>query len=68
MPGLSLVVSSGDSSLVAMRGLLTAMASLAAEHGLEGVGSVVECTGLVAPGHVESSWTRNRTHVPCIGR
>ena len=24
--------------------------------------------GLVAPWHVESSWTRDRTHVPCIGR
>ena len=68
MPGLSLVVSSGDYSLVAMRGLLTAVASLAAEHGLEGMGSIVECTGFVAPGHVESSWTRNRTRVPCIGR
>ena len=26
------------------------------------------CTGLVAPQHVGSSWTRARTHVPCIGR
>ena len=26
------------------------------------------CTGLVAPGHVESSWTSNRTNVHCIGR
>ena len=25
-------------------------------------------TGLVAPRHVASSWTRARTHVPCIGR
>ena len=25
-------------------------------------------TGLLAPGHVESSWARNRTHVPCSGR
>ena len=24
--------------------------------------------GLAALRHVESSWTRNRTHVPCIGR
>ena len=24
--------------------------------------------GLVAPGHVESSQARDRTHVPCIGR
>ena len=26
------------------------------------------CTGLVAPRHVGSSWTRARTRVPCIGR
>ena len=26
------------------------------------------CTGLVALWHVESSWTRNRTYVSCIGR
>ena len=26
------------------------------------------CTGLVAPQHVGTSWTRDRTHVPCIGR
>ena len=26
------------------------------------------CTGLVAPQHVGSSWTRARTRVPCIGR
>ena len=25
-------------------------------------------TGLVAPWHAESSWTRDRTYVPCIGR
>ena len=25
-------------------------------------------TGLVAPRHVESSWSRDWTHVPCIGR
>ena len=25
-------------------------------------------TGLAAPRHVGSSWTRARTHVPCIGR
>ena len=25
-------------------------------------------TGLVAPQHVGSPWTRDRTHVPCIGR
>ena len=26
------------------------------------------CSGLVAQQQVESSWTRNRTRVPCIGR
>ena len=26
------------------------------------------CTGLVAPGYVESSWTTDRTHVHCSGR
>ena len=26
------------------------------------------CMGFVAPRHVGSSWTRNQTHVPCIGR
>ena len=26
------------------------------------------CTGLVAPQHVESSRSRDRTHVPCVGR
>ena len=30
--------------------------------------SVVWCKGLVVLHHVESSWTRNRTHVPCTGR
>ena len=25
-------------------------------------------TGLAAPQHVESFWTKDRTHVPCIGR
>ena len=26
------------------------------------------CIGLVAPWHVGSSWARDQTHVPCIGR
>ena len=26
------------------------------------------CMGLVAPRHMGSSWTRDRTRVPCIGR
>ena len=59
----------GGSSLAVVHGLLIAVASLAAEHGLSGVGaSVVGLTGLVAPRRVESSWTRDRTCVPCFGR
>ena len=30
--------------------------------------SVVVAMDLVAPLHEESSWSRDRTHVPCIGR
>ena len=29
--------------------------------------SVVLAHGLSSPRHVESSWTRNPAHVPCIG-
>ena len=36
--GFSLVVAGGSSSLVAVRGLLIAVASLAAEHRLQGDG------------------------------
>ena len=32
------------------------------------MGSVVVTTGVVAPQHVESSQTRDQTHIPCIGR
>ena len=57
------------------------VASLVAEHRLQAhrlqqlwhVGSRAQAqqlwhTGLVAPWHVGSSWARDRTHVPCIGR
>ena len=66
---------------VAVRRLLTAVASLVAEHGFQAcglqqlwhVGSRAQAqqlwlTDLVAPRHVESSRTRARTRVPCIGR
>ena len=66
---------------VVVRGLLTAVASLVAEHRLQAhglqqlwhVGSRAQTqqswrTGLVAPRHVGSSRTRARTCVPCIGR
>ena len=62
-------------------GLLTAVASLAVEHGLQarrlqqlwlaGSGAQAQYLwrmGFVAPWHVGSSRTRARTCVPCIGR
>ena len=51
-----------------MCGLLAVMASLIAEHGPQGMGSVVVTTGLVALRHAESSRTRDHTFVPCVGR
>ena len=67
--------------LVAVRGLLIAVASLVAEHGLQApglqqlwlVGSRAQaqqlwCMHLVALQHVGSSGTRARTRVPCTGR
>ena len=69
MHGLSLVAASRGSSLVAVRGLLIVVASLVAEHGLQGVwAQYLWHTGLVALRHVESSWTRDQTRVPCVGR
>ena len=66
---------------IAVPGLLNAVASLVAEHGLQAhglqqlwlAGSIAQAhqlwhTNLVAPRHVGSSWTRARTGVPCIGR
>ena len=39
------------------------------EHGLQGAqAQQLTYTGLVAPWHVGTSQTRDRTHVPCIGR
>ena len=66
---------------IVVRGLLIAVASLVAEHGLQApglqelwlTGSGVQaqqlwCKGLVAPRHVGSSRTRARTCVPGTGR
>ena len=54
---------------VAVRGLLIAVASLVAEHGLQAHRpQQLWRTGLVAPQHVGSSWTSARTRVSCIGR
>ena len=44
-----------------MHGLVTAVASLVAEHGLRG-------SGALALWHVGSSQTRAQTLVPCKGR
>ena len=61
--GLSLVVANGSCSLVVCV-LLTAVASLGAEHRP----LVVVALGLVVSQYVESSWARDQTCVPCIGR
>ena len=53
--------------LAAVCRLLIAVASLVAERRLKGL-QKLWCTGLVALWHVGSSWTRDGTHVPCIGR
>ena len=61
---------------VAVRGLLTVVASLIAEHRLQVRGfshcsswaQQLWCMWLVAPWHVEPSWTSNQTCVPCTGR
>ena len=62
--------------LVAMRGLLIAVASPVAENGLQAhrlqllwhTGSALWSTGPGAPRHVGSSQTRAQTRVPCPGR
>ena len=68
-------------SLVAVCRLLVAVASLVAEHGPKGEraqelllpGSRAQaqylwCVSLVALLYIGSFWTRDRTHVSCIGR
>ena len=50
-------------------GLLVVAASLVVEYGLEGTrASVVVAYELSCSRHVESSLTRYRTHISCIGR
>ena len=54
---------------IAVRGPLTIVASLVAEHQLQTAqAQQLWLTGLVAPRRVGSSQTRARTRVPCIGR
>ena len=57
-------------SLVAVHGLLIAVvASLVAEHGLEGSwASVVLVLGFSCPKACGILLDRDQTHVPCIGR
>ena len=44
------------------------LGSVVVEHGLQGAQAQLWCMGVVVPCHVGSSWTRDRTHVPCTGR
>ena len=65
--GLTLVAGIRDYSAVAgfwLRWLLLFWSTGSRAHRLQGL----QHTGLVALQHVGSSWTRGRTHVPCIGR
>ena len=72
--GLSLAVVSRGYCLAVGRGLLLAVAFLVLEHRLLGFSSCSTRTqllwrmGLTAPLHVESSWTRDWTSVPCADR
>ena len=52
----------------AVWGLLIVVASLVAKHGLYSMDSVAVVHGLSCPQHVDSSQTRDRTCVLCIGR
>ena len=66
---LSLVAESRGYSLLVVRRLLIAAASLMAEFRFQGLrAQYLWYTGLVALQHVGSSWTRDGTRVPCTGR
>ena len=62
--GLSLVAASGGCSPAVVLGLLTAVASLIVERGLESTGPVVVMHGLSCPMPVESSQTRDPNSHP----
>ena len=67
--GLSLVLASGASLSFSDAQVSCCGASLVLGHRLSARGlSKLWCTGLVAPWHVGSSWIRDQTSVPCIGR
>ena len=67
--GLSLVVESGDYSLVAVHRLLVVLASLVGRAQALGTqASYLQLMGLVALQEVESSRIRDETRVPYVGR
>ena len=61
---------------VSLQWLLSLWSTGSREHGLQQLPHMnyraqalqLRSMGLAAPGHVESSQTRDRTHFPCIGR
>ena len=55
-------------SLVAAHGFHCSGFSCCGARALGHAGFSMWHTASVAPQHVESSWARDRTHVPCIGR
>ena len=64
-----LLLCPAGATLVAAHRLLIAVASLVMEHGLQSVrAQKMWCTDLAASRHVGSSWARDQTGVPCIGR
>ena len=65
MRGLSLAAASGGYCLIVVLRLLIVVASLIVEHGLQG--SVAVVRGLTV-WLMKSSWSRDQTLVPCIGR
>ena len=63
------VAASGGYSVVALLGLLIAVASFALQHSLQGVWpSLVVAHGLSCLRHMESSRIRDQTDVSCTGR
>ena len=78
--GFSLVVESGDYTLIVVHGLLLTVISRCRAQTLghtgfsscsphdEGTGSVVKKHRLSSLRHVESSWVGNPTRVSCIGK
>ena len=62
--GFSLVVASRGYSLVAVRGFLAAVASVALVGGSRMQAQELLYLGLVAPRHVGSFWTKDRTGCP----